>query len=217
MHINPKKLQVIPYGIDTKKFQNNPNGEAFKIKYNCNWHKVILSVGRLNYQKAFHYLIKAMPKILKKIPKVKLIIVGEGEQSTYLNQLANFLGVKESVIFTGALDQNQISDAYAACDIFVLSSQFESFGISLIEAQAAGKPVIGTKVGGLPEALLDRQTGFLVDFGDIGQLEDNIIHLLSDEKIAKEIGKKGKAFVENQFSTQRSVDSIINLCERTRY
>lgn len=207
MHVNPNRLQVIPYGIDTKKFQNK-NGEAFKAKYDLQESKVILSVGRLNYQKGFQYLIKAMPTVLQQIPNAKLVLVGEGEQLSYLRQLTKSLSLEKIIVFTGAINQTEIPYAYAAADIFVLPSLFESFGISLIEAQAAGKPVVGTRVGGIPETFKDGETGFLVEPGDVEQLEEVIIRILSDSDIAKELGRKGKCYAAS-FEIKKSINRII--------
>jgi glycosyltransferase involved in cell wall biosynthesis len=214
MHVKPDKIQVIPYGIDTKKFHAKTEGEEFKTRYHCQGSKVILSVGRLNYQKGFQYLIRAMPAVLKQIPNVKLIIVGEGEQLAYLNKLSKSLGVSESVIFTGAIGPAEIPNAYSAADVFVLPSFFESFGITLIEAQAAGKPVIGTRVGGVPEALVDGETGFLVEPGDPKQLEIAIIRILSNKDLALKMGGKGKKFVEARFDIQSVVSYIVNAYEK---
>jgi glycosyltransferase involved in cell wall biosynthesis len=205
MHVIPDKIQVIPYGIDVKKFSENTRGKEFKAKHNCKGSKVILSVGRLNYQKGFHYLIQAMPTVIEQIPNVKLVIVGEGELLPYLKQLAESLGIRDSVVFTGAISQAEISDAYSACEIFVLPSLFESFGISLIEAQAAGKPVIGTRTGGLPEAIREGATGFLVEPCNSSQLAREIIHILSDEKLAFELGTRGQEFVWKHFSLEATI------------
>ncbi|MCL5949760.1 MAG: glycosyltransferase family 4 protein [Candidatus Bathyarchaeota archaeon] len=217
MHLNREKIQVIPYGIDTRKFQNNAKSEAFKTRYNCQGSKVILSVGRLNYQKGFQYLIKAMPSVLHQIPNVKLIIVGEGEQLSYLRQLSKSLGVSQSVIFTGAISQAEIPNAYSAADVFVLPSLFESFGISLIEAQAAGKPVIGTRTGGVPEALVDGETGLLIDPGNFEQLEVAIVQALSDKDLAWKMGQRGIKFVETRFSIHAVVNSITKNYEKLVY
>ena len=217
MHINPDKIQVIPYGIDIKKFQKTTDGEAFKTKYHCQGSKVILSVGRLNYQKGFQYLIDAMPSILKQVPNAKLVIVGEGEQLAYLKQLSKLREVGESVVFTGALGQAEIPNAYAACDVFVLPSLFESFGISLIEAQAAGKPVIGTRTGGVPEALVEGETGILVEPGSIKELEKAIIQVLSCKGLELEMGEKGEKFVEEHYSIQRTVGNVVNAYEKIIY
>jgi glycosyltransferase involved in cell wall biosynthesis len=178
---------------------------------------VILSVGRLNYQKGFQYLIDAMPSILKQVPNAKLVIVGEGEQLAYLKQLSKLREVGESVVFTGALGQAEIPNAYAACDVFVLPSLFESFGISLIEAQAAGKPVIGTRTGGVPEALVEGETGILVEPGSIKELEKAIIQVLSCKGLELEMGEKGEKFVEEHYSIQRTVGNVVNAYEKIIY
>jgi glycosyltransferase involved in cell wall biosynthesis len=215
MHINQAKIQVIPYGIDTNRFKNI-NGDAFKTKYGCQNLKVILSVGRLNYQKGFQYLIQAMPHIIQRTPKVMLIIVGEGEQLQYLKQLAISLGVSKHIVFTGALSQTQIPNAYAACDVFVLPSLFESFGISLIEAQAAGKPVISTRTGGAPEALIDGTTGLLVEPADPKSLELAILRILTNDDLASEMGIEGKKFVETKFNFKPIMNAMIDCYERVK-
>jgi glycosyltransferase involved in cell wall biosynthesis len=208
MHVNPNKIHLIPYGIDTKKFKNI-SGEPFRARFNCKNAKIILTVGRLNYQKGFQYLIKAMPDVLRQIPTAKLLIVGEGELLGYLKQLASSLGISQSVIFTGALGSADIPEAYAAADVFVLPSLFESFGIVLIEAQAAGKPVIATRAGGVPEALVKGETGFLVESNIPKLLEASIIRVLQDGDLAAEMGKNGVKFAE-RFDIHSLVSNVID-------
>jgi len=213
MGVEPEKIRVIPYGIDLSRFHFKNDGEAFRKRYNCDGSSVILSVGRLNYQKGFQYLLKAMPIVLQQIPDAKLVIVGDGEQFTYLNELSQSLGLGNSVIFTGGIPPMDIPDAYAAADVFVLPSMFESFGIALIEAQAAGKPVVGTRVGGAPEALRENETGFLVGPRDSEQLGEAIIRVLSNEELAREMGENGKKFVEAQFDIRNIVDKVTDIYE----
>jgi glycosyltransferase involved in cell wall biosynthesis len=214
MHVNPKQLQVIPYGIDTKRFSGALKSEEFRVKYNCQGSKVILSVGRLNYQKGFQYLIAAMPAIIKQIPNAKLMIVGIGEELTYLKNLTKSLNLNKSVIFTGRISQTEIPTAYAASDLFVLPSLFEAFGISLIEAQAAGKPVICTRTGGTPEAIIDGETGFLIEPKNPKQLEKTIVRVLSDDALSRRMGAKGRAFVEERFDNKKVIYKIINAYEK---
>lgn len=211
MLVKLDKLKVIPYGIDIKKFKNRINIEEFRIKFGLQDSKVILSTGRLNYQKGFHYLIKAFSNIKKQVSNVKLVIVGEGEQLNYLKQLSKSLKLDNSIIFTSVLDQKEIPKAYAACDVFVLPSLFESFGISLIEAQAAGKPVIGTNVGGVPETFIPNETGMLINPGDVKQIEVETTRLLSDITLANQMGKKGSKFVEVTFSMQNNLSHILRI------
>lgn len=209
MYVNPKKLAVVPYGIDTKKFQKNIDYDKFKIKYGLQGSKIILTVGRLNYQKGFHNLIKILPGVRKQISNAKLVIVGEGEQMSNLKKLSQSLGLFNSVIFTGALNQTEIPSAYLAADLFVLPSLFESFGISLIEAQAAGKPVVCTNTGGVSEALLDGKTGFLVESCDLLKLQKAILFLLVNDKLASKMGKSGREFVNSAFTIDIMVHRII--------
>jgi glycosyltransferase involved in cell wall biosynthesis len=212
MHVDPNKIQVIPYGIDIKRFQS-ATGSAFKKKYGCESSRVILSVGRLNYQKGFQYLIQALPGILKQVPNAKLVIVGDGEKLAYLQGLSRSLGVNGSVVFTGAMNQTEIPGAYAACDVFALPSLFESFGISLIEAQATGKPVVCTRTGGAPEALIDGKTGLLVEPANPKQLESAIMHILSDDKLALSMGRAGKQFVQARYDIQIIISTMIDVYE----
>lgn len=214
MYVNPNKLQVVYYGIDIKKFNNNSSSDSFKAKYCLKNSIVILSVGRLNYQKGLRFLIKAMSILKKSTPNIKLVIVGEGEELPILKRLVHSLGIAESVVFTGALNQTEIKSAYSSCDIFVLPSLFESFGISLIEAQASGKPVIGTKAGGAPEALLNGETGYLVEPGNSFALAEKIAHILSNHSKAIQMGIKGKKFVEQRFSIKNSVTKIEEIYEK---
>jgi Glycosyltransferase len=214
LHINLSKIKVIPYGINIKNFQGSSNS-SFKAKNGYLSSKVILSVGRLNYQKGFQYLIQAMPELTKKVQNLKLIIVGEGEQLLYLVKLAKNLGVQDSVIFMGALSQTEMPSIYQACDIFVLPSLFESFGISLIEAQAAGKPVVATRTGGVPEALVESKTGFLVEPGDPKQLEVAILRLLTNEDLASAMGNEGRRFVKSKYDIRTSLDNMVELYKET--
>jgi glycosyltransferase involved in cell wall biosynthesis len=212
--VESEKILVIPYGIDLSRFHSR-DGDAFKKRYGCEGSNVILSVGRLNYQKGFQYLLKAMTMVLQHIPEVKLVIVGDGEQITYLKDLSQSLGLGNSAIFTGAIPPIEIPEAYAAADVFVLPSIFESFGIALIEAQAAGKPVVSTRVGGAPETLQEDKTGFLVDPKDSEQLGKAIIHVLSDEKLAREMGENGKKFVGARFDIRHIVNKVTAVYEES--
>jgi glycosyltransferase involved in cell wall biosynthesis len=218
MRVNATKVRVvkvIPYGIESEKFRSQTNTESFKAKYNCSNSIIILSVGRLNYQKGFQFLIKAMPDVLQKVPNAKLIIVGEGEDRSFLIKLAESLKISGSVIFTGGLPQAELPNAYSAASLFVLPSLFESFGISLIEAQASGKPVIGTKSGGAPEALIEGKTGLLVNPGNPKALSEAILRILTDNALAFEMGIKGKAFVESQFDIKAIVGKVVELYQQT--
>jgi glycosyltransferase involved in cell wall biosynthesis len=214
MRIESKKLKVIPYSVDLARFHPSNSGEAFKKRYNCDGSSVVLSVGRLNYQKGFSYLLKAMSMMVQKLPDLKLVIVGNGEQFSFLKELSQSLGLGSSVIFTGPLPQAELTEAYAAADVFVLPSIFESFGIALIEAQASGKPVVCTRVGGAPETLSEMKSGLIVDPKEPSQLAEAIITILHDPKLAKSMGDEGRRFVENRFDWRKNVDLVVEVYEK---
>lgn len=213
MGVNPERIVVVPYGVDLRRFNPAESGEAFRKRFNFEGSKVILTVGRLNYQKGFQFLIKAMPQILRKVPNAKLVIVGEGELLANLQSISNSLGLTGNVIFTGALSQSSISNAYAAADVFVLPSLFESLGISLLEAQAMGKPVVGTRVGGLPEALDEAKSGILVKAKKPSELARATIKLLLNQDLANSMGQCGRKFVEKHYDLGKSVDRVLGLYE----
>jgi glycosyltransferase involved in cell wall biosynthesis len=207
------KIRIIPYGVDTKRFSLDNDGESFRKKIGCEGSRIVLAVGRLNYQKGFHILIRALPLVVNEFRDVKLVIVGEGEERERLRELAERLNVAGNVVFTGALLNEELPKAYACADVFVLPSFFESFGITLIEAQATGKPVVGTKVGGVPEAVLNHESGMLVEPGKAGDLAEAIVTILSDKAMASKMGKKGRKHIEENFAFSVTVDKVIRLYE----
>jgi glycosyltransferase involved in cell wall biosynthesis len=109
-------------------------------------------------------------------------------QRSLLHQ-AEKLGISQNIIFTGSLDFDMVSSAFLDCTIFVLPSQYEAFGIVLAEAQAAKKPCVATKVGGVPNVVRDKQTGLLVDYGNSKELARAILDLLGDKAKRPHMGK----------------------------
>jgi glycosyltransferase involved in cell wall biosynthesis len=202
------KIRLVPYGVDVEMFNAHVSGKGFRKKYGCEDSRVVLTVGRLNYQKGFHVLIKALRLIRKEFKNAKLVIVGEGEDRGNLEKLARELKLADAVIFAGALPYEELPKAYAASDVFVLPSFFESFGIALIEAEAVAKPVVGTRVGGVTEAVVAGQSGILVEPGNPGSLAEAVEEILADRSLAKKMGENGRKNVEEKFSWPIAVDRV---------
>lgn len=213
MGVNPAIIVVVPYGVDLKRFNPAVKGDTFRKSFGLGEAKVVLTVGRLNYQKGFQYLLKAMPIVLRQVPDAKLVIVGDGELLPYLRDFSCSLGLSDNVVFTGSLPQSGIVEAYASADVFVLPSLFESLGISMLEAQAMGKPVVGTRVGGLPEALAEDKSGILAEPKKPNDLAKAIVTLLRDQNLAKSMGRYGRKFVENKYDLEKSIDHVFELYE----
>jgi len=130
---------------------------------------------------------------------LQLAAVGQGDDRNWLEDLAEEHGVRMHVHFLSGISYAQLAACYAACEMFALPSRGEGFGLVYLEAMACGKPVIGGAHGGAPEVISDGVTGYLVQHGDAVQLATSIETLLANPEMAKEMGRRGKERVENEF------------------
>ena len=185
--VEEEKIAEIPNGVDIKKFGKIDEGNVsiFRKKYQLS--KTILFVGRIHESKGLRYLVEAVKDI-----DCKLMIVGEdaGYKKKLENRIRN-LGIKNKIIFTGHLEEKEKITSYHACDVFVLFSEWEGFGITVIEAMASRKPVIVSDRGSLPFLVENRQEGFIVPFKNINGLKEKINFLLKKKKAAKQMGLNG--------------------------
>lgn len=155
--------EVIPNGCDTEQFKNL-NKDICRKKLNIETNeKIILFVGRLHPVKGIEYLVDAMVHIQKRYKNTKLLIIGNGEQKRELEKRVNNYKLNDFVQFIGELPHSQLPDFFVASDFFVLPSISEGFPNVLLEAMAAGLPVIGTKIPGIPEIINNSRNGILVE------------------------------------------------------
>lgn len=201
------KLVIVPDSVDLSRFEGKPKG-TFKKAYDID-SEFVLFVGRLAKNKGLEHLIKAIPKVITKFPQIKFVLIGEDEgmRKNLLHQ-SKKIGIEQSILFTGALDFDLVTSAFLDCSLFVLPSEFEAFGIVLAEAAAAKKPVVATRVGGVPNVVWDKETGLLVDYGDSDELALGICELLQDEGKRKQYGEAGHSFVKENFALEKVVDKL---------
>jgi phosphatidylinositol alpha-1,6-mannosyltransferase len=158
----------------------------------------LLSIARLDpteRQKGIDHVLQAMQKLRLELT---YSIVGDGGDRRRLEQLARSLGVGQRVNFAGWYNDFELSAMYRECDVFVLPSAQEGFGLVYLEAMAAGKPVIAARAGAVPEVVVDGVTGVLVDYGDIESLAAAIDRLSNDEALRRKMGEAGRMrFLEN--------------------
>jgi glycosyltransferase involved in cell wall biosynthesis len=128
------------------------------------------------------------------------MIVGDGDDRKRLEDLVRENGLSDRVIFTGVVSDEELIGFYKACDVFLMPSRQEGFGIVFLEAMAFEKPVIGGNHGGTPEVIVDNETGFLVEHGDVNSLADRIIRLLLDGELCKRMGQAGRRRVEENYT-----------------
>lgn len=206
------KIRYIPNGIDFSNFEPIPKSDLFRNKYQPKGN-IILYVGRLASNKGLEVLVSSAPKVLKEHPNTTIVFVGEDEgMRDRLIDLGKKLGITDHLLFTGHIkDENLFLSAYSACDVFVLPSEYEAFGIVLLEAQACKKPVIGTRVGGVPEAIGSEGAGVVVEYNDSEALANEINNLLADPKKCKKMGEIGRKRVKENFTWESVVDQIENV------
>jgi len=179
------RITVIPFGIDTNiiKVKNYSNsGEKVSIVYS----------GALIYRKGVHYLLIAFSKIIKQHPNVELHIYGDGPQKQYLKQLASYLGISNKVFFHGLLPRQKLLNEYSKHDIYVHPSLSESFGVAVLEAMAAGLPVVAFNIPNLNEIVTHNKVGLLAVPHDINDLANKISILIENEELRKKFGQNAR-------------------------
>ncbi len=205
-------------GVETDVFNTKVDGSSIRDKHDLKDHPMILFVGGLEPRKGLEYLLIAMGLVQRRLPKVRLIVVGKkafssyrGER-TFFNVLIKRLGIEDCVEFISGIDDEELPKYYAACDVYVLPSRMEGWGLSLMEAMATGKPVISTSVGGVPELVEDEINGFLCPPGDASLLAKKILYLLGNKKKAEEMGMMGLKKVSN-FTWKKTANKVKNIYE----
>jgi colanic acid/amylovoran biosynthesis glycosyltransferase len=192
-------------GVDTKRFS------PISTDHN---NRFILCVGRLVEKKGIDILIKAFSMIMDKHPDVTLIQIGSGPLETMLHKLAVDLGVAHRVSFLGAKPSEIVRSLMQQCEVFCLPSRTakdgnsETLGIVFNEASACGKPVVSTLHGGIPEAVLNGETGLLVEENDHKALAEKLDFLLSNPDAAKKMGRRGREFVCDVFDLHKQTQKL---------
>lgn len=174
-------VEVIPNGIDTSQFKPHKKKKSFHV---------ILIVSRLISRKCIDYLLRAMPSIISRFPNTKLIIAGEGNDEDNLKQLANELGLSESINFMGYVKHDDLPSLYGASDIFILPSLWEGMSNTLLEAIASGLPVVVTDTGGTAELVKDN--GLTIPKEDSIAISDAILLLLENSEECNNMGRKSR-------------------------
>jgi N-acetyl-alpha-D-glucosaminyl L-malate synthase BshA len=171
-----KEISVIHNFVDIKRFSKTPI-DAFKKVIAPNGEKIILHASNFRKVKRIADVIYTFNKINKTIPS-KLLLVGDGPERPMAEELCRELGIFEDTRFVGK--QQDMEDIYAIADLFLLPSEYGSFGLSALEAMAAGSPVVASRAGGIPEVITHGVNGFLSEIGDIESMSRDAILLLSN-------------------------------------
>ena len=199
-----ERIIVIHNAVDLDRVKAAKNSQEIGREFACdNPGRLIGTVGRMTSEKGHMYLIQALALLAEKFPALKCVIVGDGPLRPELETKCRELGLERVCIFTGV--RTDVPNLLSIMDVFVLPSLSEGFGIALLEAMAMGKPVVATRIGGIPEVVEDGVTGLLVQPGDPKTLANGILEMLSDKERSLEMGRRGREVVSKHFTLESMV------------
>ena len=212
MKYTVKEFVVTPFGVDLERFKPARNVGLFDA------HDIVIgTVKSLDGDYGIDHLIRAFAILKNRSPQasLKLLIVGSGELEGYLRELAVELGVSDETVFTGQVKHQEVMDYHNMMSMEVFLSNSESFGVSVLEASACGKPVIVSNVGGLPEVVVDGETGFIVPPQDPEKAADAMEVLVVDVALREKIGAAGRYFVQANYNWDENVRQMVSIYKKT--
>ncbi|MEM7588091.1 MAG: glycosyltransferase family 4 protein, partial [Acidobacteriota bacterium] len=174
----------------------------------------VLFVGRLRTRKAAAVLLEAFAILLKDWPQAQLILAGSGEHHEALQQHAETLGIAPSTRFLGAVPRAEMDRWYQVADVFCLPSIYEGFPVTILEAMAAGLPVVSTTVSGIPEAIEDGVSGYLVEPESATGLAEALARLAADRELTRSMGRNARRAVREQFSIEATGAAYLELWQK---
>ncbi|MBC8440655.1 MAG: glycosyltransferase family 4 protein [Deltaproteobacteria bacterium] len=212
--ISSKKIMTIENGIDGSRFEVDIDQQKKRKELGIRSKGPVIGLGvRLAKQKGITYLLQAMPQVVNAYPDITLIIVGDGELKTELQAEAKQLGINNNVLFLGA--RLDIPELLKLFDVYVLPSLWEGMPMVLLEAMAAGCPVVATDVGGVSKVIDSKQNGLLVAPQEPEQLAGAVIQLLTDEQLQKKYAEKALQKFKKKFSAEIMTKQYEHLYLRT--
>jgi phosphatidylinositol alpha-1,6-mannosyltransferase len=213
--ISPSKIRIVnpPVAILT---ENSGDPTAIDRKFGLTGKRVLLTAARLFKRKGHAQVIQVLHQLNRKYPDLAYVITGEGKYQAHLESLARQLQVHDKVRFVGFVSEAELNQLYRRCAIYISPSMMEEgdvegFGIALVEAGAHGRPVIAGRTGGVEDAVVDGETGILVDPSKIDEIETALVRLLDDDDLRQRLGSQAKRRAELRFGIQRQGELLLNI------
>jgi glycosyltransferase involved in cell wall biosynthesis len=207
-----QKVRVIANGVDVERFRPSVDGTAIRRELRISPKTPLAGiVAALRPEKNHAAFLQAAAKVRQQIPDAHFLIVGDGPDRLMLEALSHDLQLDDAVHFVGS--RSDTPELLAAMDVFALTSRMEANPVSILEAMAAGKPVIAPAVGSIPDVVLDGATGYLTAAGDVEAVANRLTELLSNAALARSFGSCGRALVEDHWSLEGMVEGYENLIE----
>lgn len=207
--IKPKKdIECVYNFIDTRVNKRTDSSELRKEYGILPHEKVIIHVSNFRPVKRVPDVIKAFAGIAEQMP-AKLLLVGDGPEMKTVCNLAGELGIRDKILLLGK--QERVEELYSLSDLMLLLSEKESFGLVALEAMACGVPCIGTNVGGIPEVIVDGETGYICELGDIRSITDKAVNILSNVELHRKYVVNSMELAERKFSAEQIVAEYENI------
>jgi phosphatidylinositol alpha-1,6-mannosyltransferase len=205
--VGRERTFVSSEGVRMAPFERPPAAErlaSLRRRHGLQGAKVLLTVARLVPHKGHDMVIRALPRIVERVPSAAYLVVGSGPNEAALRDLARRLGVAVHVRFAGSVPDDELADHYHLCDVFVMPSRqeagnVEGFGIVFAEAAACARPAIGGRAGGIVDVIQDGRTGLLVDPTSPAEIAAAAIRLLTDCQLAARLGAAARSRIEREF------------------
>jgi type III pantothenate kinase len=207
------KCTLVAKRVDTERFSPQVRADHVQERLHARGRPIILSVRHLTPKNGLEHLIRAARLLADKMPDVLVVICGKGREpyQEQLNALVRDLGLQDHVRLAGLIPRDEIPAYFAACRVSVIPSVMEAAGNVILESMACARPVVGSRVGGIPEYIEDGVSGFLVEPGNPAALAERILRLLEDVALAQRMGQAARAWVETHCRFDGMIEQIEGL------
>lgn len=214
--VSRDRIHYVPNGVDINRFSpGDPGAEVWRrVAPFREEHRFVLSTRRLASKNGVQFLLRSIPQVLRACPDARFLLAGDGPAGRALEAEARAQGIRSSVRFLGHVPNERLLDLYRLAEACVLPSLQEATSISGLEAMACGKPIVGTRVGGIPEILEDGVTGVLVEPADPADLARGLLRVLSDGNLAARMGAKARERAREAFSWTAIAERTLSVYER---
>lgn len=211
-----KNIYITPFGVDIEKFKKNNNNRENK-NFNIGIVKTLKKIYGVKYAILAIKLLKDKLKNSNEVEladSIKLYIYGDGEEKKYLEELIRQENLNDSVFLMGKISNDQVPNVLNSFDVFLATSNNESFGVAVIEAMSCELPVIATDVDGFKEVMEDGKTGFIVEKKNVGQIANALEQIVRDKIQAKQMGINGRKRVIQNYNWQENVKYMSDIYKK---
>ena len=195
------EIKIIYNFVDTKKFRRKEN-PSLRNSFCAEGEKIIVHASNFRPIKKMDHIIRAFRLVSKSIPS-KLLLLGDGPEMHKMAGLVSRLKLKEKVIFAGAVRNPE--KYYSVSDMFIMASENEGMPLSIIEAMSCGVPAVAVNRGGMPEIVSDGDTGYIAEYGDIKDIAEKCMKIISNEGAQRKMGSNSRDMVEKKFDMKKNV------------